>query len=143
VVIVLVGIDEGLKVTIIAIGCIVPVTINTFEGVRNVPRGLVEVGRVFQFDDWQLLRKIIIPASVPSIFTGISLALSYAWKALVAVELMASSEGIGFLMVMGRQLFQLDVVLATIVVIGLVGLVLDQLLRWSERYFMRWRRSAV
>ena len=143
VVIVLVGIDEGLKVTIIAIGCVVPVTLNTFEGVRNVPRGLVEVGRVFQFDDWQLLRKIIIPASVPSIFTGISLALSYAWKALVAVELMASSEGIGFLMVMGRQLFQLDVVLATIVVIGLVGLALDQLLRLPERYFMRWRRSAV
>ena len=56
---------------------------------------------------------------------------------------MASSEGIGFLMVMGRQLFQLDVVLATIVVIGLVGLVLDQLLRLSERHFMRWRRGAV
>ncbi len=143
VVIVLAGIDEALKVTIIAIGCIVPVTLNTFEGVRNIPRGLVEVGRVFQFNDWQLLRKIIIPASVPSIYTGISLALSYAWKALVAVELMASSEGIGFLMVMGRQLFQLDVVLATIVVIGVVGLVLDQLLRWSERYFMRWRRSMV
>lgn len=143
VVIVLMGIDEGLKVTIIAIGCVVPVTINTFEGVRNIPRGLVEVGRVFQFDDWQLLRKIIIPASVPSIFTGISLALSYAWKALVAVELVASSEGIGFLMVMGRQLFQLDVVLATIVVIGLVGLALDQLLRLPERYFMRWRRSAA
>ncbi len=143
VVIVLAGIDEALKVTIIAIGCVVPVTINTFEGVRNIPRGLVEVGRVFQFNDWQLLRKIIIPASVPSIYTGISLALSYAWKALVAVELMASSEGIGFLMVMGRQLFQLDVVLATIVVIGMVGLVLDQLLRWSERYFMRWRWSTV
>lgn len=143
VVIVLAGIDEALKVTIIAIGCVVPVTLNTFEGVRNIPRGLVEVGRVFQFDDWQLLRKIIIPASVPSIYTGISLALSYAWKALVAVELMASSEGIGFLMVMGRQLFQLDVVLATIVVIGLVGLILDQLLRLSERYFMRWRRSAI
>jgi ABC-type nitrate/sulfonate/bicarbonate transport system permease component/Na+/melibiose symporter-like transporter len=143
VVIVLAGIDEALKVTVIAIGCVVPVTLNTFEGVRNIPRGLVEVGRVFQFNDWQLLRKVIIPASVPSVYTGISLALSYAWKALVAVELMASSEGIGFLMVMGRQLFQLDVVLATIVVIGLVGLALDQLLRWSERYFMRWRRSAA
>jgi ABC-type nitrate/sulfonate/bicarbonate transport system permease component/predicted MFS family arabinose efflux permease len=143
VVIVLAGIDEALKVTIIAIGCVVPVTINTFEGVRNIPRGLVEVGRVFQFSDWQLLRKVIIPASVPSVYTGISLALSYAWKALVAVELMASSEGIGFLMVMGRQLFQLDVVLATIVVIGLVGLILDQLLRLSERYFMRWRGSAI
>jgi ABC-type nitrate/sulfonate/bicarbonate transport system permease component/predicted MFS family arabinose efflux permease len=143
VVIVLAGIDEALKVIIIAIGCVVPVTLNTFEGVRNIPRGLVEVGRVFQFNDWQLLRKIIIPASVPSIYTGISLALSYAWKALVAVELMASSEGIGFLMVMGRQLFQLDVVLATIIVIGLVGLILDQLLRLSERYFMRWRRGAI
>jgi sulfonate transport system permease protein len=142
-VIVLAGIDEALKVTIIAIGCVVPVTINTFEGVRNVPRGLVEVAKVFQFNDFQLLRKVVLPAAAPSVYTGISLSISHAWKALVAVELMASSEGIGFLMVMGRQLFQLDVVLATIVVIGLVGLLLDQLLRLSERHFLRWRKGAI
>lgn len=142
-VIVLAGIDEALKVILIAIGCVVPVTINTFEGVRNIPRGYIEVAQVYQFSKIQLLRKIILPASVPSVYTGISLAISYAWKALVAVELMASSEGIGFLMVMGRQLFQLDVVLATIVVIGLVGLLLDRILRLSESYFLRWRRNSV
>jgi sulfonate transport system permease protein len=143
VMVVLVGIDEGLKVAVIAIGCVVPVTLNTFEGVRGVPRGFVEVGRVFQFSHWQLLRKVVLPAALPSLYTGISLAISHAWKALVAVELIASSEGIGFLMVMGRQLFQLDVVLATILVIGLVGLLLDQALRLSERHFMRWRKSGV
>ncbi|MBS1213288.1 MAG: hypothetical protein H6R26_1905 [Proteobacteria bacterium] len=142
-VVVLAGIDEGLKVSIIAIGCLVPVTLNTFEGVRGIPRGYVEVARVLQFSHWQLLRKVIIPASIPSIYTGISLSLSHAWKALVAVELIASSEGIGFVMVMGRQLFQLDVVLATIIVIGLVGLVLDQVLRYSERLLLHWRRDGI
>lgn len=62
---------------------------------------------------------------------------------MVAVELMASSEGIGFLMVMGRQLFQLDVVLATIVVIGSVGLVLDQVLRFTERSMTRWQPAPT
>lgn len=143
VVIVLAGIDETFKVVMITIGCITPVAINTYEGVRNIPRGYVEVARVFQFDAYQLLREVIIPAAAPSIFTGISLALSHAWKALVAVELIASSEGIGFVMVMGRQLFQLDIVLATIVVIGLVGLVLDQVLRYAEAHLLRWRRAAI
>jgi sulfonate transport system permease protein len=141
--IVLLGIDEALKVVVIAIGCVVPVTLNTLEGVRSVPKGYVEVARVFRFSRWQLLRKVVIPAAIPPIFSGISLSLSHAWKAMVAVELMASSEGIGFLMVMGRQLFQLDVVLATILVIGAVGLILDQLLRLTERRLTRWRPAAV
>jgi sulfonate transport system permease protein len=141
--IILLGIDEGLKVAVIAIGCVVPVTLNTLEGVRGVPKGYVEVARVFRFSHWQLLRKVIFPAAIPPIFSGISLSLSHAWKAMVAVELMASSEGIGFLMVMGRQLFQLDVVLATILVIGSVGLVLDQLLRLTERHLTRWRPAVA
>lgn len=141
--IVLLGIEEALKVVVIAIGCVVPVTLNTLEGVRGVPKGYVEVARVFRFSRPQLLRKVVIPAAIPPIFSGISLSLSHAWKAMVAVELMASSEGIGFLMVMGRQLFQLDVVLATILVIGAVGLVLDQLLRLIERYLTRWQPSVA
>ncbi|WP_348759855.1 MFS transporter [Candidatus Methylocalor cossyra] len=141
--IVLLGIDEALKVAIIAVGCVVPVTLNTLEGVRAVPKGYVEVARVLRFSRWQLLRQVIVPAAVPPIFSGISLSLSHAWKAMVAIELMASSEGIGFLMVMGRQLFQLDVVLATILVIGVIGLILDQGLRLAERYLTRWRPAAV
>lgn len=141
--IMLLGIDEALKVAVIAIGCVVPVTLNTLEGVRGVPKGYVEVGRVFRFDHWQLLRRVIFPAAIPPIFAGISLSLSHAWKAMVAIELMASSEGIGFLMVMGRQLFQLDIVLATILVIGSVGLLLDQLLRLAERRLTYWKPAAV
>jgi len=141
--IVLLGIEEALKVAVIAIGCVVPVALNTLEGVKGVPRGYVEVARVFRFSPLQLLRKVIFPAAIPPIFAGISLSLSHAWKAMVAVELMASSEGIGFLMVMGRQLFQLDVVLATILVIGAVGLVLDQLLRLAERSMTRWQPATA
>lgn len=141
--IVLLGIEEALKVAVIAIGCVVPVALNTLEGVKGVPRGYVEVARVFRFSPLQLLRKVIFPAAIPPIFAGISLSLSHAWKAMVAVELMASSEGIGFVMVMGRQLFQLDVVLATIVVIGSVGLVLDQILRFTERSMTRWQPAQA
>lgn len=110
-VILFVGIGEALKVVIIAKACFVPLTLNTLDGIRNVPKAYVEVAKVFQFNRFTLLRKVVIPAALPSIFSGVSLALSNAWTALVAVELLASSEGIGFMMVWGRQLFQMDVAL--------------------------------
>jgi sulfonate transport system permease protein len=68
--------------------------------------------------------------------------LTHAWLALVTVELLASSEGIGFQMVWGRQLFQLDVVIASILVIGIVGLSIDLVFSLIESRLLRWRRAA-
>ncbi len=77
------------------------------------------------FSRWQRLRWLVIPASLPGWFTGLRLALSQAWVSLIVVELLASSEGIGYLMVWGRQLFQLDIVFVTIAVVGLSGLLME------------------
>lgn len=140
--IMLVGIGEAMKVLIIAKAAMVPVTINTLQGIRNISPQYLEVAKVYRFNTWQLLAKVVIPATLPSLFNGLRYGLSNAWLALVTVELLASSEGIGYLMVWGRQLFQMDLVLATIVVIGLVGLAIDQSLQWLEAHFLRWRRAA-
>ena len=140
--IMLVGIGEAMKVLIIAKAALVPVTINTQQGIRNIPPQFLEVARVYRFNTFQLLAKVIIPSALPSFFNGIRYGLTHAWLALVTVELLASSEGIGFLMVWGRQLFQLDLVLATVVVIGVVGLLIDLSLQWIETHFLRWRRVA-
>jgi sulfonate transport system permease protein len=138
--ILLVGIGEPLKVLLIAIACAVPITINTLEGIRNVPVNFIEVGRIYRFNTLQMLHKVILPSALPPIFSGVGLALNQAWQTLVAIELLASSEGIGFMMTWGRQLMQMDVVLATIVIISLVGLFLDKSLRLAEARLMRWRR---
>lgn len=133
------GIGEALKVVIIAHASLVPVAINTLQGIRGVPRNYVDVARAFRFSNAQLLRKVIFPGSVPAIFVGIRYGLTQAWLSLVTVELLASSEGLGFLIVWGRQLFQLDIVVAAILVVGVVGLVLDKGLALLEGRLLRWR----
>ncbi|GDY14429.1 hypothetical protein LBMAG53_33070 [Planctomycetota bacterium] len=137
-----VGIGETLKIIIIAKATLVPIAIAAVQGIRNIPENYFEVGSVFRFSRWQVVRYIVLPAAVPSLFNGVRQGLNHAWLALVVVELLASSEGIGYLMVWGRQLFQLDVVIATMIVIGAVGLLLDQGLQFAESRLLRWRRSA-
>ncbi|MCW7540172.1 ABC transporter permease [Aquabacterium sp. A7-Y] len=138
----LVGIDEALKIILISKAAFVPITMNTFQGIRNVPPAFIEVARVYRFSGWQLVRKVVFPAAFPPIWSGVRYGLTHAWLALVGVELLASSEGVGYLIVYGRQLYQLDVVLAAVVVVGGVGFVLDKLLALVETRLLRWRRDS-
>jgi sulfonate transport system permease protein len=136
------GIDEALKIAAISLAVIVPVTVSIYKGIRNIPPTLLEVGNVYQFSQWQNLRHIVLPAALPAIFSGIRQGVMQAWLSLVFVELLASSEGIGYLMVWGRQLMQMDIVFVVIIVIGLVGVLLDFVLRLIESLLQTWRRSA-
>ena len=136
------GIGESLKIVIIAQASLVPVAINVLSGIRRVPAQYVEVARVFEFSRGQFLRKVVLPSTVPSLFVGVRYGLTLAWLSLVTVELLASSEGLGFLIVWGRQLFQLDLVLAAIISVGVVGLLLDKSLALLESRLSSWRPEA-
>ena len=138
----LVGIDEALKIILIAKAALVPVAINTYKGIQGVPTCYIEVARVLRFTRWQLLTKVVLPSAFAPIWNGVRYGFTHAWLALVVVELLASSEGIGFLIVYGRQLFQLDVVLAAVVVVGVVGFLLDKALALLEVRLTRWRRAG-
>jgi sulfonate transport system permease protein len=140
--ILLVGIDEELKVTIIAWSAFVPVTLNTYRGIRGVPASYREVGQVLTFGPWSTLTKIVLPAAVPTIFVGIREGLSNSWQTLVAAELFASSEGLGYLMAWGRQLFQLDLVITAMMVVGAIGLLLNGGLGSIERRLQRWQVAS-
>jgi sulfonate transport system permease protein len=133
------GIGESLKIAIIAHASLVPVALNTLKGIRGVSRNYIDVARVFQFSHAQMLRKVVLPAAVPGMFVGIRYGITQAWLSLVTVELLASSEGVGFMIVWGRQLFQLDLVLTAILVVGLVGLAIDKSLALLEARLLRWR----
>jgi sulfonate transport system permease protein len=137
------GIDEPLKTAVIAWSSALPVIVNTMQGIAGIPPRWFELARVSQLGRGAVLRRIVIPAALPSLFTGLRSGLGAAWMSLVVVELVASSEGVGFMVVWGRQLFQLDVVLAAIVVIGLVGLALDLVLSGLERRLRGWHRAAL
>jgi len=136
------GIDEALKISAISIAVVVPVTINALKGIANIPRPLLEVATVYRFSPLQMLWRVVLPAAAPSLFTGLRQAVMQAWLSLVFVELLASSEGIGYLIVWGRQLSQPDLVVAGMVVIGAVGVLLDLALRWLESRLQGWRRGA-
>jgi sulfonate transport system permease protein len=135
----LVGIGEPLKVLVIAKAAFVPVTLNTLGGIRAVPRTYAEVGALFRFSRWQMLRKVVLPAAVPPIFTGLRYGLTHSWNALVAVELLASAEGLGYLLVWGRQMFWLDTMMGAMLIIGIVGFFLDRIMAALEARMERWR----
>ncbi|QBY50485.1 ABC transporter permease [Cupriavidus oxalaticus] len=138
----LVGIDEALKVILIAKAAFVPVALNTYKGIGSVPVRYLEVARVLQLTRWQTLARVVLPAAAAPVWNGVRYGLTHAWLALVVVELLASSEGLGYMIVYGRQLFQLDMVLAAVVVVGVIGFALDKVLALAEGAVLRWRKPG-
>lgn len=133
------GVDETLKILIITKAVFVPVVINTSQGIRNIPQAYLEAARVMRLPAMSRLFKLILPASLPVVFSGIRLGLSHAFIALVVVEMLAATEGIGYLMVWGRKLFQIDVVIVGMIIVGSLGFALDKGLRAAEARLSRWR----
>jgi len=138
VLILLIGLNEKLAAALIGQSIFIAVALNTYRGIRQVPLAQMEIARVYKLSFLQTLRKVVFPAAIPQIFTGLRAGLANGWIALVVVELLVCSEGLGYLMSQGRSLFQLDLVLVGILVVGTIGWSLDAVLVRLERYFRRW-----
>jgi sulfonate transport system permease protein len=138
------GLGDAAKVAFLSLAAFFPVVLNTFEGVRSVPREYIEVARVFGFSRRQLLRKVVLPAALPSIFTGLHLGLIYAWLATLGAEyLLVSGQGIGNTMIDGRENFWMDLVLFGMIVVGLVGFILNWIAGRIESRMLAWRGRSV
>lgn len=133
--ILLLGIDESLKIVILAKACFVPMAISIAEGVRNIPPRLKEVADVLAMPRRTRFLKLTLPAIIPFFFTGLRLSAAQAFVSLIVVEMLAGTDGIGYLMVWGRTLFQLDIVIVGMMVVGAAGFLLDVLLRRLEARF--------
>lgn len=99
--------------------------LNTETATAQISRNYFELGRAFKFTPFQLLTRIIVPGSLGPVFTGLRLGLSNSWRALVAAEMLASAGGLGYLIVLSRELVQPDVMFLGIAVMGLLGLAVD------------------
>jgi len=135
------GIDETPKIVLIAIGAFFPVYLNVVSGLRNVDRKLVELGESYGLGAYQLVRRILLPASLPSLFTGLRTSLSLAWMFLVAAELIAATKGLGYLLTDGRETSRPDIVIAAILLLAVLGKLSDGLLKSIETRALRWRDS--
>lgn len=135
------GIDETPKVVLIALGAFFPVYLALVAGVRGVDRKWVELGRLYHLSTFTLARRILLPAALPSLFTGLRGALSLSWMFLVAAELIAATRGLGYLLSDGRETSRPDIVIAAILVLAVLGKLSDGLLKAVERRALAWRDS--
>lgn len=138
------GSGELAKIVFISLAAFYPVVLNTDEGVRSVSREYYEVAHVFRFTRWQIIRRVVLPGALPSIFSGIQLALIYAWLGTLGAEyLLAPAAGIGNLMIEGRESFQMDKVLVGVIIAGVVGAALNAIAGTLEQRALRWRVRGI
>lgn len=133
-IVLLFGIGDKPAIVIIFIAAFFPVLLSTVSAVRKVERTYLKVAENFEMKQWQLLWKVIFPASFPFIANGLHMALGTAWIFLVAGEMVGSQTGLGYLIVDARNSMNLNMVFAGIVFIGLSGLLLDKAIGLFERW---------
>jgi len=134
-----IGINEDSKVTLIAIGALFPVYTTVAGALRHVDPHLVELGRAYGLGRWELLTRVQLPAVIPTIVSGLRLALAQAWLFLVAAELIASSMGLGFLLIDSQNNGRLDRIFLALIVLAILGKTTDALIGLLERYLLkRW-----
>ncbi len=127
-------------VFIIFIGAFFPILLNTIDGVRRVPLTWIETASIFGARTSQLLLKVILPAAAPTVWTGLRIGFGIAWMSVVAAEMLpGTTTGLGFLIMYASNFGQVQVIIAGMFVIGIIGLSIDLLLRRIERTYLSWQ----
>lgn len=137
------GIGEVMKVTVIAVGVLVPIYIHTHNGLRSIDSRYVELAETVDLGRSAFIRKVVLPGALPGFLLGMRFAATTAWLFLVVAELINSTSGIGYMMDLARTYGQTDVILVGIVLYGLLGLFSDATVRLVERRALSWRRTLA
>lgn len=135
------GIGETSKVALIAVGVFFPVYLNLMSGVQNVDRKLVEVGKAYRLSDFQLVRRVFLPATLPAYLVGLRSGLGLGWMFVVAAEIMGSSQGLGFLLVDGQTTGRPTIILASILLFAVFGKLTDSALATVGQRLLFWQDS--
>ncbi|WP_232697453.1 ABC transporter permease [Brevibacillus daliensis] len=133
------GIGELPKVVIIALGVFFPVVINTFSGVKNVDPMLIKAAVTFGSNHFNVIRKVILPGSLPMIFAGLKLSAGTSLLLLVAAEMIAAQEGIGSMVLHYGNLMITNKLMVGVLVLSLLGLLFNKTLQWIERKLVPWK----
>ena len=132
------GIDESAKIFLVALGTLFPIYINTWHGIRNIDRGLVEMARSYGLSGFSLFIHVILPGALPSIMVGVRFALGLMWLTLIVAETISADAGIGYLAMNAREFLQTDVVVVAIILYALLGKLADVSAQLLERIWLRW-----
>src|SRR5205823_176799 len=129
------------KVSFIAFFCLFPVLLNTIDGVRGIDPTLVDTARSFRIPRAQRIRSIVLPAAMPQIVAGMRNSLALAVIMMVLSEYFAATSGVGYVLLISKNTFQLGPMWAAIVLIGLLGYLLNALFLLAERWALAWHRG--
>jgi NitT/TauT family transport system permease protein len=133
-----VGIDEGAKIAIIFIGTFFQMVLMVAEDVRRVPMAQIEAAQTMGATRREVLEKVIIPSAKPALLDTLRITMGWAWTYLVVAELVAANSGLGYAILKAQRFLQTDKIFAGILLIGLIGLVIDQLFRFAHRKAFPW-----
>jgi len=134
------GIRDMGAVFLIALGAFYPIVVNTAQGARDVERNLIRAAMMMGAGRWTILRRVVLPASLPSIFTGLRIGLGIAWTAVIVAEMVAVKSGLGYVLWDAYYVGRMDVVIADMATIGLLGLLSDRIILGIEGWVLKWRR---
>jgi NitT/TauT family transport system permease protein len=137
------GIGLWSKVAVVFLGALFPLLINTYEGVRNADKLLINVVRSFGASEWDIARLVVVPNALPFIVVGLRLAIGRAVLGVVVSEFFGSQEGLGVVMVRAASSFQVNVVFAGLIIFAALSLAMTGLVKLLEDRMTRWRPRHV
>jgi ABC-type nitrate/sulfonate/bicarbonate transport system permease component len=129
------------KISFIAFFCLFPILLNTIDGVRGIDPALIETTRSYGVGGFERIRRVVFPAALPQIFAGMRTSLSLAVITMVLAEYFSSTSGVGYVLLISKNTFQLAPMWAAIVLIGVLGYLLNVVLILVERRVLAWHRG--
>ena len=136
------GIDDGMKVFMVAFAAFFPILLNTVSGVRSVDPVLLETGKTFGYGRWQIIRKILLPASASFVLTGMRISLAIALIVTVIAEMVAGNSGIGFYVLNAQRSFLVPEMYAGVIALAFVGFGLNKIFVLLEHALLRRQQGS-
>ena len=137
------GIGDRPAIILIFLAALWPLLINTIFGVRSIDRTMLKVAQAARAGEWLIFRDIILPAAMPSVFTGLRLAIGGGWLTVVTAEMIAVKSGLGYMILNAQLTFRSQLIIAGIIVIGAIGLLADQGTRMLRARVCRWQEGLL
>lgn len=133
------GIGVEARAVIIFTGCFVATVLNTYTGIRSTSQTLINVAKTCGASNFEIFWKVGIPSAMPMIFAGLKTSMGSAWGTIVAAEMLSSSNGLGYMIQMGRSFGVVSLIMAGIIVIGILGFISSGIIGLVENIVLRWR----
>jgi NitT/TauT family transport system permease protein len=133
-----IGIDEPSKIAIIFIGTFFQMVLMVAEDVRRVPQAQIEAAQTLGATRGEVIKLVLLPGAKPALVDTLRITMGWAWTYLVVAELVAANSGLGYAILKAQRFLQTDKIFAGIIIIGLIGLITDQLFRWAHRLAFPW-----